>query len=188
MERRALRARLSGTTGGGLGAQSPRLDLTQPARQNLVDAAEKNLVHFGITEDRFTLICGDVFEKLKDLKKGSIDTAMVLGFLYHTARQYELISMISDLGAKHIIVDSLVLPKAKQPIIRLEWEGTIGDAKIWDATRPKVLSSTPSATALVMILEEFGYEVELYQPEIAIPKSANQYRIGKRVSMVGTKK
>src|SRR6478735_5922347 len=44
-DRRALRARLSGTTGGGLGAQSPRLDLTQPARQNLVDPASVEIDH-----------------------------------------------------------------------------------------------------------------------------------------------
>lgn len=157
------------------------------ARQNLVDNAEKNLVHFGVPEDQFTLVCGDVFEKLRDIEAGSIDTAMVLGFLYHTARQYKLISMISGLGVKNIIVDSLVLAKTKAPIIKLRWEGTEADAKIWDASRPKVLSSTPSAAALQMILEEFGYKVDAYQPEIDIPKSANQYRTGKRITMVGTR-
>lgn len=157
------------------------------ARQNLVDNAEKNLAHFGVPEDQFTLVCGDVFEKLRDIEHGSIDTAMVLGFLYHTARQYELISMISEIGVKNIIVDSLVLGKTKAPIIKLEWEGTTADAKIWDASRSKVLSSTPSAAALRMILEEFGYKVDAYQPEIAIPDSAKQYRIGGRVSMVATK-
>ena len=158
------------------------------ARGNLIAHAAENLKHYGITEDRFTLIEGDVFTRVHELPKGAIDTAMVLGFLYHTARQYELISAISALGARSIIVDSNVLAKAERPIILLQWEGTKHDAQIWDASRAKVLSSMPSAMALTMIMEEFGYEVEKLVPNGPLPPTAAQYRTGGRVTLVGRKR
>lgn len=158
------------------------------ARASLVAHAIENLKYYGIAEDRFDLITGDVFEKIGTIPAGSIDTAMVLGFLYHTARQYELISAISSLGVSSIIIDSNVVPKAERPIILLRWEGTQDDAQIWDADRKKVLSSTPSLLALSMLLEEFGYTPEILEPLQPIPKSALQYPRGQRVTLVGRKR
>lgn len=157
------------------------------ARQNMVDNAAGNIAHYGVAKDRYSLICGDVFEKIHEIEAGTIDTAMILGFLYHTARQYELFAAISKLGARNIIIDSRVLPNADRPVILLRMEDTQSDSQIWDETRRKALSSEPSALALQMIMEEFGYRVTHQPVTIKIPKSAQVYKKKSRVTMTGVK-
>lgn len=157
------------------------------ARESLVENAAGTIASYGVSPDRFRLLQGDVFERIDEIEAGTIDTAMILGFLYHTARQYELIAALARRGVKNVIIDSNVLPNETRPIIRLKWEGTEKDSQIWDKTRDQVLSSTPSPGALTMILNELGYETQVLIPEIEIPRSAAQYHTGGRVTIVGTR-
>ena len=155
------------------------------ARESLVAKAGENMAHYGVAADRYRMICGDVFEKIREIPPGTIDTVMCLGFLYHTARQYEMFAAISALDATAVIVDSNVIPNAPRPVIVLRWEGTTSDSQIWDADRETVLSSTPSALALTYFLQEHGFEVESVEPQAPVPKSATQYVRGARVTLVG---
>ena len=154
------------------------------ARESLVANAEATMRQLGVADLRYRFLTGDVFETIHQIAPGSIDAVLLLGFLYHTARQYELAAAIARIGPETVILDSKVLPNAKRPVIQLEWEGTRSDAQIWDASRPKVLSSVPSAGALQMIFEEFGYDVERLEPVIEVPRAAWQYTKGVRVTMI----
>jgi len=168
----------------GAGAQSV---LGIEAREHLVDRAKKNFARYNAEAGSYEFVVGDIFEEIRKIPPGSIDTAMILGFLYHTARQYELFSMLSELGVKSIIVDSKVLPNVKKPYVLLEMEGTKADAQIWDASRSRALSSIPSAGALELYLTEFGYTVTHLEPRGDVPKTARVYKRKARVTMIGVK-
>ena len=156
------------------------------ARASLVEKVKTTFAEYDVAAATYQFITGDVFEEVAKIERGTIDTALVLGFLYHTARQYELISSLSRIGVKNIIVDSNVI-KTDRPYILLKVEGTQNDSQIWDATRPKVLSSIPSALALELLLQEFGYSTTRIEPEGDIPSSAKDYERKARVTIVGIK-
>ena len=162
----------------GAGAKSV---LGIEARAHLVAKVEATFAEYEIDPDSYKFIVGDVFEEVNKIEPGTIETAMVLGFLYHTARQYELISSLSRLGVKNIIVDSNVI-LADRPIILLKVEATISDAQIWDASRPKVLSSVPSALALEYLLQEFGYATKRLEVVGEIPLKSKDYERKTRVT------
>ena len=157
------------------------------ARSEPVAKARETFRQYGIEEQRYRLEEGDIYEFLPTLEAGSVDTAMVLGFLYHTARHYELFAQLDRIGVRNVIVDSQVLPGEAEPLLRLRWEGTQADGQIWDATRKRVLSSIPSASALELYMQEFGWNTRRSAPAVAIPKSATVYRTGRRVTIVGTR-
>lgn len=157
------------------------------ARADVSAAARENLAHHGIDQDRASILTGDIFSEIRLLERGTFDTVLCLGFLYHTARQYELASSISELGVKAVIIDSAVIPNTQEPIVHLKWEGTEKDRAAWDDSRSKVLSAIPSAAALACYFEEFGYSVTTLEPDVPIPHKARVYAYGQRVTMVATK-
>lgn len=157
------------------------------ARGSLVKHSRETLAHYGMADSAFRFIEGDVFETIRQIEPGSIDTVLVLGFLYHTARQYELASAISRIGATAVIIDSNVIANEPRPIIQLKWEGTGSDAQIWDAERKEVLSSKPSASAIQMFFEEFGYKMKHLPVKVKLPPAATEYRTKARVTLTGTR-
>lgn len=156
-------------------------------RAPVVERAEAAFARYGVAADRFRFVQGDVFDRLAEMAPGAFDTAMVLGFLYHTPRQYELFAQLDRLGVRDVIVDSQVL-KTKKPnraLVEMRWEGTQLDGQIYDAGgRAKALSAVPSRRALKMWMEEFGWKVT--EPELppAVDDAA-VYRNGKRVALIG---
>lgn len=157
------------------------------AREHVAAAGRENLAHYGIGQDRAKIITGDIFTEMAKLEPGIFDTVLCLGFLYHTARQFEVASLISRLGATAVIIDSTVLPATQKPVVRLHWEDTDADSKIWDASRSKVLSAVPSAAAISCYFQEFGYNVTLIEPDVPIPPTARQYANKRRATMVAVK-
>lgn len=155
-------------------------------RENLVSSGRRIFREYGADEGNYDLICGDGFGEITKLEPGSIDTAMVLGFLYHTARHHELFAQLSKLGVKNLIVDSIVL-LVEDPVIYFRPEGTGNDGQIWDGGRPVALSSTPSEAALRLLMEEFGYSVRRVETEVPYVKRTADYRNGRRVTLVGTR-
>lgn len=167
----------------GAGAKSV---LGIEAREHLVKGAEANFATYGVDPASYRFVVGDIFEEIGKIEPGTIDTAMVLGFLYHTARQYEIFSWLSRLGVKNIIVDSNVI-RTEKPFVLMKVENTAHDSQIWDPTRPKVLSSTPSALALELMMQDFGYATRLLEPQGDVPRTALQYSQKNRVTIVGTR-
>lgn len=154
------------------------------ARDHLVENARQTFEAYNVAPSAYDFVVGDVFEEIGKLHPGTIDTALILGFLYHTARQYELFAALRDIGVQNVIVDCKVITTSK-PFVLLRMEGTQADAQIWDAGRQQVLSSIPSAAALELIMEEFGFVPERLSPEGKIPQSASVYKRGRRVTIVG---
>lgn len=157
------------------------------ARGDVVTRADAAFAHYGVSRDRYAFVVDDVFDALGKMAPGSFDTAMVLGFLYHTPRQYELMAHLDRLGVRDVIVDSKVIvpKKPDRAIVEMRWEGTGMDGQIFDPRgRAKALSAVPSKAALAMWLEEFGWKVSWPKLPPA-PDDAQIYARGGRVALVG---
>lgn len=76
-------------------------------RRELIDNALETFSHYGVSPERFTFECGDVFELLAG---ESFDVVLCLGFFYHTIRHAELLDRIERTGAALVILDTEVAP------------------------------------------------------------------------------
>ena len=161
-------------------------------RQHLVNNARKTLTSYDIPESQFKFICADGFAELERMQREgeTFDAAMVLGFLYHTARQYEVIYRLAALDCRTIIVDTAVLKNVTEPIIRLGMEDTEGEAKLYSPGKSVDLTGVPSLTSVHMMLKAAGFEPRLIVASVPFPpkgKGANDYREGARFTIVGTR-
>ena len=159
-------------------------------RQHLVDNADQTLKSYDIDKSQYDFICGDGFVEAERMgREGqTFDTAMVLGFLYHTARQYEIIHKLAALDCRAIIVDTAVLPDVTQPIIRVGIETTAGEAKLHSGDRPFDLGGVPSVTAVHLMLKAAGFQPSLMVQTVPPPpKGVDDYREGRRFTIIGTR-
>ena len=170
------------------------------ARGEAIERGRRAFAEYGVEPSRYAFQQGDVFEALEGMAPGGFDTAMVLGFLYHTARQYELFAQLDRLGVRNVIVDSQVIrpgkgrkkggggkakPERRGALVEMRWEGTANDGAIADPRgRGRALSAIPSAEALEMWLQEFGWSVERTPLPPPAPNTG-VYRRGQRVAMTG---
>jgi Methyltransferase domain len=159
-------------------------------RQHLVDNANKTLTGYGIDSSRFNFICGDGFVEAERMgREGqTFDTAMVLGFLYHTARQYEIIFKLAALGVRNIIVDTAVLKDVTQPIVRVGIENTGNEARLHSGDKEYDLGGVPSLTAVHLMLKAAGFQPSLLVHTVPPPvNGCGDYREGKRFTIIGTR-
>jgi hypothetical protein len=162
-------------------------------RQELVDNANSTFAGEGIDSSRFTFIRGDVHDQLT-AGLGSFDVVMCLGFLYHTLRYPELFTGIRATGAKYVIVDTKVFP-GKRHIVRLiNNPNALQSMAVEDrfSYRGNSLVGTPTASAVVHMLDAYGYDVVARadwgqllaaHPDIATKKT-KRYASGERVTML----
>lgn len=139
------------------------------ARPYLVTSAVSNMRTYGIPEQSFQFIAGDVFEELDRLQPGSIDAVLCLGFFYHVANHMLLLSKIDRLGAKYIILDT-ALYIDPYPVVALyaeEPEGEanaarIGSDRIGSSFHQLVMCGAPSKSGLELMLSNFGWSWTYY--------------------------
>ena len=159
-------------------------------RQHLVDNANKTLPENGVDASQFHFICGDGFEEAERMKREgeTYEVGMILGFLYHTGRQYEIVHKVAELGVKTLIVDTMVLPDVTQPIVKLQMERT-GTERMLHAGGKKVdLGGVPSITAVNMMIKAAGFRPSTIVAEIQAPDNGcKDYRDGWRFTFVGTR-
>ncbi len=158
------------------------------ARDHLVHAAGANLCRYGVPENSFRFILGDVFENIDRVEPHSVDAVFCLGFFYHVANHMLLLSKIARLKPKHLILDteisldprSVVLLHSEDPEVEANAVG-VGS----DAFRP-VLVGRPSKTALELMLSSFGWSFVYYawhQAGISRWDTIEDYHEGWRVTL-----
>jgi hypothetical protein len=159
-------------------------------RQRLVDNANATLRGYDVPQSQFEFICEDGYIAAENMQRDgrTFDVGMVLGFLYHTARQYEIIYRLAALGCRTLIVDTLVLENVTEPLIRLGMEDTEGESRLFSPGKDVELKGVPSITAVHMMLKAAGYEPRMLVAKIPFPPSnADDYRKGVRFTFVGTR-
>lgn len=158
--------------------------------RHLIDTTKQTFDAKGVPATQYTLIQGDVHEKLFN-PEVKCDVVLCLGFLYHTARYVELMSGIRSTGAEYVIVDTRVLQNVGGPLIAMRTESVVGEAlamKDRYTIRNRVISAVPSEAAVVLMLQSIGYEVDhrtdwagllSHYPDTP---GVTQYTSGKRVT------
>ena len=124
------------------------------ARDELVRAAGENLEHYA-DDENYRVLAGDVFGVL-ERERIEADVVLCLGFLYHTLRYNELMSRIRNTGARHLVIDTAVLPRRSAPVVRLLRDrnelqkDAVADSFSYGGT---TLVGWPSVPALQLIVE-----------------------------------
>lgn len=162
------------------------------ARDHLVQSANDNLRRYGITRG-FQFILGDVFEELGRIKPESVDTVFCFGFFYHVAHHMLLLSRIANLKPKYLILDTMVYQDPLNAILlkgeNPENEGGIANVGVHhsaDAAHRRIVTGTPSRTALEFMLSSFGWSFVYYGWQNAnIERWDNilDYQTGDRVTL-----
>jgi Methyltransferase domain len=133
------------------------------AKGHLVAAAQKNLSQYYEGSGTYRFVSGDVFEVLAS-EAFAADVVLCLGFLYHTLRYNELMRMIRDIGPRHLIVDTRVIPDKKPRVLlafdRADREGTAVTDRF--SHGDKTLVGVPSVPALEALLEAYDFRIERF--------------------------
>jgi SAM-dependent methyltransferase len=160
-------------------------------RGALIQRAIATLEAYGFRRDRYDFLEGDCLNRLEQLDPGSFDTVFCFGFLYHTLRQYDLLSGITELEPDTLLIDSRVVAM-KEPAIFVAYNDTrLEGAAI--ATRQgadTVLVGIPTAAALYHMLDHLGWQVtvqETLHPQTPDGDGIRDYCEGRRLGILATR-
>jgi SAM-dependent methyltransferase len=78
------------------------------ARPSLVAAANRNVMRYGIADNRYHFVVGDVHKEIRRLEPGQVDTILCLGFFYHTIQHFQLLAEFKRLAPRHLIIDTAI--------------------------------------------------------------------------------
>lgn len=160
-------------------------------RDHLISLANETFASKGVDPSRFRFIHGDAHDLLT-AGVGTFDVVMCLGFLYHTLRYPELLAGIRATGARHVVIDTRVLPGGARVVRLIRNPKEIDSMAVEDrfSYQGKTLVGTPSVSAVVHMLDSYGLDV-VSQPDWARIRrehpgvtKARQYERGERVTML----
>ena len=131
-------------------------------KKELVQKGLANMKKYGVPEDDYNFVVGDIFNEIKKIPPNQIDVVFCFGIFYHVSNHMELLKEIKRLQPKYLILDTEI-SKSKDPIIRLRKEpyftpdGTISFEKF--------IAGRPSQTALNMMLNALDFKIEYFDWE-----------------------
>jgi ubiquinone/menaquinone biosynthesis C-methylase UbiE len=134
------------------------------ARDDLVQTARDNVVHYGGDSGRCEFVAGDVFDVLSR-QNVEADVVLCLGYLYHTLRYSELMRRIRDVNPRYLVIDTKVIPGVKHRFVRLRLDRTerernaVADSYSYG---DKTLVGWPTVPALEFMVEAFGFTIERF--------------------------
>ena len=128
-------------------------------KKELVQKGTENMKEYGISEDQYHFIVGDIFEEIKKIPPNEIDVVFCFGIFYHISNHMELLKEIKKLKPKYLILDTEI-SKSKSPIIRFRKEPyyTPDDMISFE----KFIAGRPSQSALNMMLNALDFKVAYY--------------------------
>lgn len=151
-----------------------------------VEKAKKNMKNYGVPEEQYTFIVGDVHSEINKIPTGSIDIVFCFGFFYHTMEHIFLLDQIKRINPKYLILDTSISDH-NNPIIEIREENPeIPGAGIKLLGRDKILVGWPSKAGLDMMLTHFGFEYEYFNwndSNIINWEHLEDYRDEKRVTI-----
>ena len=166
--------------------------LAVEARPHLVANAEATFRHYGVPADRYELRSGEAFDELRR-SRPQVDVVLLLGFFYHVAHHTELVRLIAETGARHVIVDTNIVPEAElhpnwpavialrmEPVAR---EDCRADAEVEGAATTPI--GIPSRAAVADLFDHFGFDAEEYDWGPAVARNIPDlwdYNAGQRTT------
>jgi hypothetical protein len=157
------------------------------ARGILVRASKIHLKHLGFAESKYHFITGDVHQAIRNLKPGTFDTILCLGFFYHTAHHFALLEEFKRLDPRFLIIDSQISRgRGKHIIFGLE----ATDSPLAAASDKQLeWAGRMSRELIEESLKSFGFEYAYFDWENFIRNLKNpcpyidDYAIGNRVTI-----
>ena len=168
------------------------------AKSSLIKKAHENLQHYGIEAARYRFSCADCLTQLQQIPTGSIDTVFCFGFYYHTLSHFDILKEIQRIGARHLIMDTLLINN-NQAIVQMAFDDPTqeGAAVALQNQEDKVLVGIPSKRAMELMLNNLGFDIQ-YHDWHNMMESANSnhwpnywhgiedYQKGRRFTFVAT--
>lgn len=131
-------------------------------KENLVQKGLFNMKKYGISEERYNFVVGDIFEEIKKIPKDQIDVVFCFGIFYHISNHMELLKEIKRLNPKYLILDTEI-SKSKDPIIRLRKEPYFTPDET--ISFENFIAGRPSQSALNMMLKALDFKISYYDWE-----------------------
>ena len=169
------------------------------AHDDTIEHGVANYRQYGIAEDKFKFLAGDVFKVIQKLdpdRPGErFDIGLCLGFLYHTTRHFETIEQLCRLGCRTLLVETNVMQDEKDTKVKYRLEDVGPRHNAFSETgvvNQKTVSAIPSVSAMVLLLESFGFKVRILPLPPLDPVSEGgedqmpDFRIGRRVAFLAT--
>jgi len=160
-------------------------------RQHLVSNAEQTFAHYGIPSNRYSFLCGDVFEAARNLT-GVFDTVFCFGFFYHTLRHAELLMLINRFQASVLILDTKIIPssvaEASFHLLREPANDEGNGSVLSGAVTEEAIVGVPTLGAVITLLDYFGYRVEVVDWTNCLGKDLTDladYAKGERTTIIG---
>jgi SAM-dependent methyltransferase len=131
------------------------------AKQELTDNAATTFDKYGVDPGTYEFICGDVFDVMAN-QSFDVDVVMCLGFLYHTLRYNELLSLIRKLNPRYVIVDTSVIARGKGPLVQLRAEDSTKERNAVPdrySYGDRVLGGKPNLAGLRVMFRAYGFNL-----------------------------
>jgi len=158
------------------------------AREHLVASANATFQVYGMDMNAYRFVRSDAFDALRR-ERFDVDTVLLLGFFYHVNRHVELVSLLAATGARHIVLDTLIVPDSRAPngeaILELMSEPTDSEGNAF-GSEAMALVGRPSRAAIRLIFGHYGYaEREIdWSPYVTGDEVLADYHNGERATFV----
>lgn len=149
-------------------------------RQDHIAQAELVFETREIDHDRYSFVATNVFDA--DFGDQRFDIVLCLGFLYHVAKPFELMELISRLNNDLLVIDTAI---SRIPGRSFELED-----EALDESRDAVdysLALWPTRAAVFDLLRQFDYEAVVLRPQFSSWEGCREYRLGFRRALVCAK-
>ena len=143
-------------------------------KPRLIQKSQDNFREYGVENDAWDFVEGDLYEKLPELKK-TFDVVFCFGILYHVRHHMLMFEQIERLRPKTIIVDTNV-SKYEDPVTY--W--------MKEPNGPKLVGH-PSKSAVEAMLKHYGYKSTFFDWLSSGLPLLRDYKSGKRVIAVATR-
>tara|TARA_B110000495_G_C22932130_1_gene544949 strand:- start:108 stop:920 length:813 start_codon:yes stop_codon:yes gene_type:complete len=128
-------------------------------KKELVQSSIENMKKYGIAEDKYNFVAGDIFEEIKKIPINEIDVVFCLGIFYHISSHMELLKEIKKLNPKYLILDTEIT-NSKSSIIRIRKEPYYTPDKM--LPYEKFVAGRISRSALNIMLKALNFEFTYY--------------------------
>jgi len=148
---------------------------------------------YGIQESKYTFKTGDINVEISKLERNRFDVVLCLGYFYHTLEHYRLLSEISRLNPRYLILDSRI-STSENAIIEFRNDPVQADAASIIKSKldeKKGLVGSPSKKAVEMLLENFGFECQYFDwNTLTIDNwiKIEDYKNGERITLLAKNK
>lgn len=157
------------------------------AREELVKNSYSNFEAYNISEEKYSFICGDVFEEIKKIKPNTFNIIFCFGFFYHIMNHMLLLSEIKRINPEYLIFGTLISTsdRCEIEIVQEDSNNESYGIRPKNTLSDQILSGIPSKSALELMLKNYGFEISYYDwhdAGIQNWEHLEDYRDNKRLS------